>query len=99
MQLQLIETSISLWKALRDGKKPAGSSRGEKKAFAELLDMVILMQVLLRIADSVFTSQLFPTGEDIQGAAGTMIRGSEVLWVTKIHAQKNAKDMHASGMK
>lgn len=75
-QLRLIETSICLWKALRDGKKPAGNTRG-KRLNAEILDSVMLIQVLLLIADSVFTSQFFPTGEDIQDTPGKTIRDGE----------------------
>lgn len=71
-----------------------------KKTYAEILDSVMLIQVLLWIADSVFTSQFFPTWEDIQDTSGKMIRdGEEVLWVTKIYTQINAEAINDSGMK
>lgn len=70
-----------------------------KKPFAEIQDVAILVQVLLWIADLVFTSQLSPTGEETQGTAGTTIRDGEMLWASKIYAQKNAEVVHASGMK
>lgn len=73
--------------------------QGEKKTFTEILDVAILIQVLLWIADLVFTSQLFPTEDDMQGTAGMKVRDGEALGAAKIYAQKNAKAAHASGMK
>jgi len=37
----------------------------------------MLIQVLLLIADSVFTSQFFPSGEDTQDTPGKTIRDDE----------------------
>lgn len=74
--------------------------RKGKKAYSEILDSVMLIQIVLWTADSVFTSQFFPTGEDIQDTPGKTIRdGEEVLWVTKIYTQINAEAVNDSGMK
>ena len=74
--------------------------RKGKKTYTEILDSVMLIQVLLLIADSVFTSQFFPSGEDTQDTPGKTIRDDEeVLWVTKIYTQINAEAVDDSGMR
>lgn len=91
---------INLFVESPKGWQKACWKRKGKKTYAEILDLVMLIQVLLLIADSVFTSQFFPTGEDIQDTPGKTIRdGEEVLWVTKIYTQLNAEAADDSGMK
>lgn len=71
-----------------------------KKTYVEILDSMMLIQDLLWIADSVFTSQFFPTGEDIQDTPGKTIGDDEGgLWVTKIYTQINVEAVDDSGMK